>query len=280
MNLFVQNEQLRRDSAHAILEVHKLLSLRMASHLQLTFENIIRWSWLLAGTLSSKAEEAREKAREALRTLFPTPPSEFASWFKSNETLMRELQLFSDEEPPVLLWHGSGKYKELFTFVAARFCSSPDHVLDSEGIHAQWKWIETSKRAVKLKSLNAVLRLASYVHFHGDLPPFDELQPHVAEIRLFLYRQWEAVARGGEIAAGARSEWIYRNRFNLQLADAVLLKASRPRQSGGSSPEALRNLSNVLLNQDQGFAAACPLNIMLPIRCEAICVYCPAGRDY
>jgi hypothetical protein len=222
----------------ALLEVHRSMSFRMASHLQLTFDNILRWSWALAGTLSANPESARDGAREAIRSLFPTPPkSQLSVWFRENEELMRQLQMFADEEPPRLLWHCHGKYATLFKFVAARFCSTPDHVLDCEGIHSQWKWIEETRRNVKLKSLNAILKLASYVHFHGDLPPYHMLHPHIATLRAWLRQQYLAVIAGGQVAAGARAEWVYRERFNLQLADLELLRAPRLRQSGSSSPQ-------------------------------------------
>ena len=219
------------------------MSFRMASHLQLTFDNILRWSWLLAGSLNSNPTLARQSAREAVACLFPKPPpSPLATWFRSSDELMRLLQMFADEEPPILLWHGAGKYETLFRFVAARFASTPDRVLDCEGIHSQWKWLEITKRSLKLKSLNAILRLSSYIHYNGDLPAYQDLHGHIAEIRAHLRRQYAAVVAGNLVAPGLRSEWMYRERFNLQLADAELLRANRPRAaaSKSSSPQVLR----------------------------------------
>ena len=108
-----------------------------------------------------------------------------------------------------------GSYKELFIFIAPRFLSNPDHVLDAEGIHARWQWVEAGKRNIKLKALNAILRLASWMHFFGDLPPLQDLMPHLQAVRRHLNQQYQAVLQGGEVAAGARSEFIYRHRFNL-----------------------------------------------------------------
>ncbi len=52
-----------------ILEHHRLVSGRMATHLLLTSENIARSTWLAAGMLRKDAEKAQECANEYLTHL-------------------------------------------------------------------------------------------------------------------------------------------------------------------------------------------------------------------
>jgi hypothetical protein len=42
IKLFIGSEQLQHDSAPDLLELHRGISLRIATHLQLTLENIVR----------------------------------------------------------------------------------------------------------------------------------------------------------------------------------------------------------------------------------------------
>ncbi len=80
-----------------------------------------------------------------------------------------------------------------------------------------------------------MLRLNAYINNVGDLPSFAELLPHIRDIRVHMQHQYDAVVAGGLVAPGARQDWLYRERFNLSLADADLLRVARPRAGGGSS---------------------------------------------
>ncbi len=42
IKLSIGNEQLQHDSATDVLEIHRSISIRIATHLQLTLENIVR----------------------------------------------------------------------------------------------------------------------------------------------------------------------------------------------------------------------------------------------
>ena len=92
----------------------RVLAGRVASHLQLTMENIARFSWLLAGSLSKDAGKAREAAREAQRYLLSTATKNpFAQAMLEDEVLMQEIGMFCDYDPPALLWHANGLFKNL-----------------------------------------------------------------------------------------------------------------------------------------------------------------------
>jgi hypothetical protein len=232
--------QLKIDRKADLFEFHRKIATRAATHLQMNLDNMARFSWLLGGMVSTDAVKARQSAREArhyLLNMTPANTNELATYLNSDNTLLCELGLFCESEPAQLLWRGRAKYKTLFVFVASRFLASPDHVLDCEGMHARWKWVEEGRRNLKLKALNAILRLSSYINQHGDLPPLSDLVPHLQCIRQHLREQYDIVRAGGEVALGARGEAIYRERFNLGAADMDLMKAPRDRQSGSSSPQ-------------------------------------------
>ena len=122
--------------------------------MQLTFENIARFSWLMAGMLSTSPTCAQESAREAHRAILTkSSASPLALYVAADNVLTTQLGAFCDVTPPTLLWHNKGAYKDLFCFTAARFLAGPDHVLDCERVHAAWQWLEHNKRAIKLKAL-------------------------------------------------------------------------------------------------------------------------------
>ena len=66
----------------------------------------------------------------------------------------------------MLLWQDSCSYEALFRLLAHRFLLAPDHVLDAERIHARWQWLCKIKRALKLQTMNASLRLMHYMEQH------------------------------------------------------------------------------------------------------------------
>ena len=65
-----------------------------------------------------------------------------------------------------------------------RFQTNPDSVLSCEGAHSRWKWIESGKRNVKFKYLNALLKLQSWLrNNNGAFPDEGELVPYIVEAR-------------------------------------------------------------------------------------------------
>ena len=232
----VADDTLRAQCQVDMLEYHRRISTRMSTHLQLTMANIARFAWMLGGVLDSDPTKAQQCARLAHQDLLTkTATSPVAVAFASDSDLMAELARFGSCDPPVQVWKGGGAFRNLVYYLIPRFLANPDHVLDCEGVHARWQWLEAGKRNVKLKSLNSVLKLGSWITACGDLPPIDELLPHLQAVRASLRGQYAQVLREGEVASGLRQEYIYRDRFNLSLADVELLKGQNHRLGGGSS---------------------------------------------
>ena len=153
-----QRDELLPEAMRSVTTV----AMAIASHMRLTSANMIRSTWAAAGMLSKNAAKAKEYAIMFQDHIIRRPEASqtpFEREFINNDALMNELGRFADANPPELLWRGQGRYKELYIFLASRFLSAPDHVLDAEGTHALWKWIETFKRNVSFRLLNAVLRM-------------------------------------------------------------------------------------------------------------------------
>jgi hypothetical protein len=123
----------------------------------------------------------------------------------SQESLWQNLMDFSQEDPPVLLWTGHGKYERLFRFLAPRFLLAPDHVLDAERIHARWQWACTLRRAMKLQTLNATLRVMHYLEHNQSFPSSQDLLPHLEAERQQHRLALEAVC--DDVALGWRYYW-------------------------------------------------------------------------
>jgi hypothetical protein len=137
-------------------------------------------------------------------TTRPANRTSFENHLFSQEHLWQNLVDFSKAEPPVLLWKGHGKYRSLFKFLAPRFLLAPDHVLDAERIHARWQWACTTKRAQKIQTLNATLRLMHYMEHNQFFPSNEDLLPHLHAEREQHKVDLEAVGADGEVALGCR----------------------------------------------------------------------------
>ena len=127
------------------------------------------------------------------------------------EYLWRSLLVFYAEDPPVLLWHGKGRFEALFRFLAPRFLLAPDHVLDAERIHARWQWACIQKRSLKVHTLNASLRLTHYLEQNLMFPSEGELLPHLHAERQQHKLALENIEAEGHIALGWRREFLYRH---------------------------------------------------------------------
>jgi hypothetical protein len=186
-----------------------------------------RSAWLGARILSILASDARTGALlflDHLTKLTPQARTLFDESVLDDETLMEQLTQFSEADPPVLVWRNNGRYQYLFRFLAMRFLSCPDSVLDVEGVHAQWKWISIRQRATKFKMLNAVLKIKHFVNHFGGLPDYDDIRGHMQAVQQGLWEQYKACTADDVVAKGLRSDFNYRGRFNLRGADIDLLK--------------------------------------------------------
>ena len=122
----------------------------------------------------------------------------------SLEELWQNLEEFARAYPPVPLWKGHGKVEVLFKCVAPRFLLAPDHVLDAERVHARWQWLCEKKRALKLMTLNAHLRLLHYMENNTRMPSFEDLLPHLQAERANHRVSMEALVADEEVAVGWR----------------------------------------------------------------------------
>ena len=133
------------------------------------------------------------------------------------EILWQNLEDFSNAEPPVLLWRGQGKYDRLFKFLASAFLLAPDHVLDAERVHARWEWACEQRRALKMQTLNAGLRLERYMENNQAFPSHEELLPNL-EAEREQHRAdlgaLETEEEGEEVALGWRYDHTTMHRMH------------------------------------------------------------------
>ena len=224
-----------------LMKRHQMIASRMASHLALTCLNVAKSSWLSAQVLSMNADSARTGARlfhqHLIRLQANTASPYDAEWLQ-DEVKMAQLADFADMEPPCLVWRNRGVFRDMFIYLADRFLGAPDSVLDAEGVHARWKWVEHVHRRIEFSSLNAVLRLNDYITAHGDLPPDDETRPHLETLRAAMRLQYDAMRRTGVIAKGLRDKYMSQDRFNLSHADVNILKeAAGKRKDATHTPQ-------------------------------------------
>ena len=187
---------------------HRDVTDKASAHLTLLAENTLRTPWLAAKLLSTDPPAAKEAAvalATHISTARPANRTQFEGHVFGTQELWDNLVAFSTATPPILLWHGHGKYEALFRFLAPRFLLAPDHVLDAERVHARWQWSCTLKRGLKLHSLNAFLRLVHFQENNQVLPPHEDLFPHVVAERAEHKVNLEAIEADGEVALGWRS---------------------------------------------------------------------------
>ena len=187
---------------------HRDVTDKASAHLTLLAENTLRTPWLAAKLLSTDPPAAKEAAvalATHISTARPANRTQFEGHVFGTQELWDNLVAFSTATPPILLWHGHGKYEALFRFLAPRFLLAPDHVLDAERVHARWQWSCTIKRGLKLHSLNAFLRLVHFQENNQVLPPHEDLFPHVVAERAEHKVNLEAIEADGEVALGWRS---------------------------------------------------------------------------
>ena len=165
---------------------------------------------MAAKLLSQDKGLARAAAKDLAKHLVSTKPGNrtlFEAHVFNTESLWRALVAFSETDPPVLLWHGQGKFQHLFRFLAPRFLLAPDNVLDAERVHARWQWLCLQKRGLKLHALSSCLRLTHYLE-HNPWPNHEDIQQQVqAEAREHKVAL-EALKAEDEIATGWQREFL------------------------------------------------------------------------
>lgn len=190
------------------LDFHRSVSDQAAAHLNLLYDNTYRTPWLAAKLLSKDPAVAQDAAVSLVRHLVTTRPANrtlFEQHVFAEESLWQNLEDFSKEDPPILLWRGRGKYERLFRFVAPRFLLAPDHVLDAERVHARWQWLCLVKHNMRMPSLNASLRLMHYLEHNQALPTCEDLLPYL-EAEREQHRMGQAALDDG-VALGLRYYW-------------------------------------------------------------------------
>ena len=187
---------------------HKVITDKAASHLALVASNIMRTSWLAAGILSKDALQAQTGASQLVRHLATTPPalrSAFEDYMFSTTSLWQNLVDFANAKPPQRVWQGRGHFVELFKFLASRFLTAPDNVLDCERMHGRWQWQCEIKRALKMHTLNATLKLSRYLELNGGFPHIEAIAEHLEVERQELNWNIQELNDDLEIAKGWRS---------------------------------------------------------------------------
>ena len=203
----LEDRDLVEERMKEALDFHRSVSDQAAAHLSLVANNTFRTPWLAAKLLSSDAHLAHESALELLKHIVETRPSnrtQFEQHLIDSPELWHTLETFSKADPPVLLWHGQGRYSNLFKFLASAFLCAPDHVLDAERVHARWQWILGLKHNMKLHSLNALLRLMHFQENNWSFPALQELVPHLQAEQEQHRLDMQALERDGDVALGWR----------------------------------------------------------------------------
>ena len=212
----------------AAVRFHQVVSLKMASHLSLTISNIDGTTWLAARLLSRDAGKAKAGAKELhdkLVRIRPGRATPFEQSILSNAGLMEELDAFATNPNPCLLWHMGGRFKGLFRFLAPRFLSAPDSVLDAEGVHARWQWICLTRRGIKFHSLNAVLKLHDFTNRYGRFPQYTELRPYMDQAVAADQALYNRVVADPNVVGNYRHV-MYSARFCLRPSDMELMRAA------------------------------------------------------
>ena len=176
--LVVDDSTLYDAQAQEAWAYHQVITDKASSHLALVAFNIMRTSWLAAEILSKDAHKAQTGALELVKHLSSTPPAmrtAFEEYMFSTTGIWSNLVDFAYARPPVRVWQGRGSFPELFKFLASRFLTAPDNVLDCERLHGRWQWQCDFKRDLKMHALNATLKLTRHIELNGGFPKHEAL---------------------------------------------------------------------------------------------------------
>ena len=117
----IVGEEGHGDHIAEALEFHRQISGHAAAHLNLTSDNTFRTPWMAAKLLSKDKDLARDAAKALLAHIASTRPenrTSFEVYLLEEDTLWKDIEEFSNAEPPVLLWQNNLKYEALFKFLA------------------------------------------------------------------------------------------------------------------------------------------------------------------
>ena len=238
----------------SLYEFNEKIVYRAQGHMGLNLINIFRTTWTSATMLNPDPQVAQEAANKllwqpsvGLLRLRPDQCTPFERSLLANPVLMQQIENIATIKPAMQLWRGNGYFKDLLYFLANRFLGAPDHVLDAESVHAQWKWIEVNRRAIKFKLLNAIVKLRFFVFTNRRLPPSEQLRHQVEEIQRGHLARYNALVAGGDMHPAMLRDAPYLSRFNLRATDATLIRdvdrvaAGKPNSSAKSLDLALSN---------------------------------------
>ena len=121
------------------MEYHTRVSVRMATHLALTLDNLVkRPSWLSAGMLVHNAYKAQEAARVWQAQLLHasmTSATPYEKAWLTDAAKMDELGNFCDRPEPCVVWRGQGAYSNMCAFLLHRFGGVDDSVISAEAVY-------------------------------------------------------------------------------------------------------------------------------------------------
>jgi len=218
------------DFQEEAMTYHGQIALRMSGHLRLTWENMNTSVWVSGGILSMDPCIGRTSGRvfqQILLTKRPDERSPYEKTWVANDALMKELEAFNNQEPPSLVWRANGKFALLFEFLAPRFLGCGDTVLDVESIHARWKWISETSRAMRFRMLNCNLRLKMRLErFGGSFGDEDDhfYHTHFRNVAEASRAIWNDVEKNADLGERMKSAYIWQHRYNVSPLMINLIK--------------------------------------------------------
>ena len=121
-----------------------------------------------------------------------------------------------------------------------------------------------------MQTLNASLRLTHYLENNQTFPSHEDLLPHLEAEQDQHRLDLKALEEGGEVALGWRSEFLYRDRFNLAAADKDLVAdgpagPAAPAPIGGPFAVAWRNYMKSVFQKGFMYRLSCKPSVVLYI---------------
>ena len=140
-------------------------------------------------------------------------------------------------------------------------------MLDAERIHARWQWLCNLKRAMQVQTLNATLRIMHHLENNQTFPDIEDLLGHLEDERL-QHKLAMEVADDDDVALGWKSEFLYRERFNLSAFDRDLVAGDAvapvvPAPVGGPFALAWRNYMKSVFQKGFMYRVSCNPSVVL-----------------